>query len=78
MKTPGAEVASWMSFAAAAPLADFEMRMNGSSRAVKLAMMGVWIQRFWQTMNVVMFIGQVLLPVLRLTHPWDPSLVLYL
>lgn len=29
-KRPGAEVASWMSFAAAAPLADFDMSTNGS------------------------------------------------
>lgn len=35
--TPGAEVASWTSFAAAAPLADFDMRRKGS----RLAMMGV-------------------------------------
>lgn len=42
-KTPGEEVASCMSFAAAAPLADLDMRRNGSRRAVKLAMMSVWI-----------------------------------
>jgi hypothetical protein len=32
--TPGAEVASWTSFAAAAPLADFEMRRKGSRHMV--------------------------------------------
>lgn len=30
-KTPGAEVASWINLAAAAPLADLAIRMNGSS-----------------------------------------------
>lgn len=45
--TPGAEVASWTSFAAAAPLADLDMRRNCSSRAVELAMMSVWIKRVW-------------------------------
>jgi hypothetical protein len=34
-KTPGAEVASWISFAAAAPFKDFAMSRNGSSFAVK-------------------------------------------
>jgi len=29
--TPGAEVASWMSLAAAAPFADFDINMKGSS-----------------------------------------------
>jgi hypothetical protein len=35
-KTPGAEVASWMSFAAAAPFKDLAIRRNGSSLAEKL------------------------------------------
>jgi hypothetical protein len=34
-KTPGADVASWISFAAAAPLRDFAMRRNGSNFATK-------------------------------------------
>lgn len=34
-KTPGAEVASWMSFAAAAPLRDFAIKRKGSSFAEK-------------------------------------------
>lgn len=34
--TPGAEVASWMSFAAAAPFKDFAISRNGSSFAEKL------------------------------------------
>jgi len=33
--TPGAEVASWMSFAAAAPFADFDISRKGSSFAAK-------------------------------------------
>lgn len=36
IKTPEAEVASWMSLAAAAPLADLDMSKNGSSRAAEL------------------------------------------
>lgn len=34
-KTPGAEVASWTSFAAAAPFAAFDISMKGSSLDVK-------------------------------------------
>ena len=36
-KTPGADVASWMSFAAAAPFKDLAMSKNGSSLAEKFA-----------------------------------------
>lgn len=36
-KTPGADVASWINFAAAAPLADLHISRYGSSFAVKLA-----------------------------------------
>lgn len=35
-KTPGAEVASWMSFAAAAPFSDLAISRKGSSLAEKL------------------------------------------
>ena len=36
-KTPGAEVVSWMSFAAAAPFADLDISKKGSSFAGKFA-----------------------------------------
>lgn len=45
--TPGAEVASWMSFAAAAPLADFDINKNGSNLAVEFSPRSIVVQVGW-------------------------------
>lgn len=50
-KTPGADVASWISLAAAAPLADLDMSRNGSSRAAEFpssSMVKLWSSGLWR------------------------------